>query len=193
MSILKDVINVAKGTDLEDDEPKRIQKTGKKTEKPEKAPEADAPKRKPRATKDKFLDAYDYAQTDQVKADIREAMRGGDLTDDLSKLFQVLFDRKAFREVVMAQADVCAPPPGPDEYYLDFRFVNPDGDWVNEAAAKLLETGIDVQALKSYNIDLRVVRRRKLDDEEIQEGTAEDYEEIENKINSGEVDLPTSN
>lgn len=191
MSILKDVMNVAAGCDLEDEEPQRIKKTGKKASKkaPKQEPAQDAPKRKPRATKDKFLDAYDYANTEQVSVDLRNALRGGDLSDDLSKLLQVLFDRKAFRDVVMAQADVCAPPPGPDDYYLDFRFVNPDnGDWVNEQAEALLKSGTDVDGLRKFNIELRVVRKRKLDDTEIQEGTPEDYEEIKQKINSNDTD-----
>lgn len=174
-----DAIKIMAGKDP-NEEPKRIKKTGKKKgqEKPETTTEA-APKRKPVATKDKFLDAYDYADTDEVKADLRNALRGGELSDDLSKLLQVLFDRKAFRDVVMAQADVRPTPPGPDEYYLEYRFVHPDsGDWCNEEAQELLDMGKTLDDLKKFNIELKVVRKRKLDNEEIQEGTPEDYEKV---------------
>ena len=61
-------------------------------------------------------------------------------------------------------------------------------DWVNEQAEALLKSGTDVDGLKKFNIELRVVRKRKLDDTEIQEGTPEDYEEIKQKINSNDTD-----
>ncbi len=171
MSKFKDAFNLATGRDSEGEAPRRVKKTGRKANQA-----ATTPKRKNVATKDAILNAYDYAQTDQVKADLKEALRNGSLTDDLSKLLQVLFDRKAVRELVSTQGDV---RPGPDEYYLDYRFVHPDsGDWCNEEAEELLDMGKTLEDLKKFNIEIRVVRRRQLDDEEIGEGTEDDYKEI---------------
>ena len=176
MSKFMDAFDVMTGRDLEDAAPKRVKKTGRKANQAE---ESTPKKRKPVSTTEAFLNAYDYAQTEQVSVDLKKALKEGSLTDDLSKLLQVLFDRKAVRELVAAQGDVCPPPPGPDEYYLDFRFVHPDsGDWCNEDAENLLDMGKTLEDLKKFNIELKVVRKRKLDDEEIQEGTEEDYKEI---------------
>lgn len=195
MSKFMDVFNVATGRDLDEDleSPKKVKKTGKKA--PKKAepvtevePKEEAPKRKPVATKDHFLDAYDYAQTEQVSTDLREALRSGTLSDDLSKLLQVLFDRKAVRELVSAQGDVCPPLPGPDEYYLDFQFVNPSGDIVNEQAEALIKAGTPLDGLEKFNITLKVVRKRKLDNTVIQEGTPEDYDEVREKITAKSTD-----
>ena len=185
-----DALKVMTGKDLEDDAP-RIKKTGKKTKKVDKAQE---PKQEPKARKDVATDdakfkAYDYAnEKDQLSNDVKTALKEGSLSDELIRLLEVLFDKKAVRDLVAAQGDVCPPPPGPNEYYLDFRFVNPDnGDWVNEQAEALMKAGTNVDGLKAFNIELRVVRKRKLDDTEIQEGTDEDYEEIRQKLDSANV------
>lgn len=175
MSKIKDAMNIMTGRDIDKEEtPKRIKKTGRKVERVEQPSPVN--KRKNVSTSQAFLDAYDYAQTEQVSTDLKKALREGSLTDDLSKLLQVLFDRKAVREIVSAQGDV---RPGQDEYYLEYRFVHPDtGDWCNEEAEELLDMGKTLEDLKKFNIELKVVRKRKLDDEEIQEGTDEDYAEI---------------
>lgn len=186
-----DVVKTVQGQDLEDDAPKRdskrIEKTGKKSGKKGKTQTSenpDKPARKSKVADDAKFAAYDYANdAKQLSADVREALKTGNLSGELSKLLQVLFDKQDIRDLAAAQGDVCPPPPGPDEYYLSYRFVNPDnGDWCNDEAEALLESGKSIDDLKKFNMELRVVRLRKLDDSEISEGTPEDYEEIRKQI-----------
>lgn len=191
MGMFKDVFNTMSGKDLDDES--RIEKTGKKADKASKKSNSKdsntKENRKDVATEEAKFAAYDYANDkDQLSKDIRAALREGCLSADLSKLLQVLFDRKAVRELVSAQGDVCPPPPGPDEYYLEHRFIHPDsGDWCNEEAEALMNAGKTVEELKAFNMELKVVRKRKLDDEEIQEGTDKDYEEIKQKLSSADT------
>lgn len=203
MSKLNDALLVMTGRDFEEEPLKRIKKgvkkPGQKRRKADPEPEWDdldkkpakkKDNRKPVSTDDAKFAAYDYANDkDKLSEDVRLALKEGSLSDDLSRLLQVLFDRKSVRELVSAQGDVCPPPPGPDDYYLDFRYVHPDtGDWCNEQAEALLQSGMTLDDLSKFNMELKVVRKRKLDDEELQEGTDEDYAEIRAKIEEKQSD-----
>jgi hypothetical protein len=182
-----DALKVIMGQDLEDEAPKKTKVT-------KKAEEADSPKeekkatikeepkkdsRTPVASKSAVFAAYDYAaDKDLLSKDVREALKTGSMSEELRKLLQVLFDKKAVRDLVAAQGDVRGPEP---DYYLDFTFTNGDKD-CTDAAAKMLESGVALEDLETYNIKLNVVRKRKSDDSVAGEANEEEVEKIKKQI-----------
>ena len=185
---LMDALNVMAGRDLE--AKKTTKKSSVKTKKASPAPaeekkvKAEEPARKDRATDDAKFAAYDYAHNSaDLSKDVLDALKEGTLSPDLEKLLQVLFDKAAVREIVASQGNVRAPEPTPEEYTLEYTFVNAEtGADCTKAAEQLLEGGTKLDDLKTFNMKLRVVRKRKCDGSELSEGSEEDYEEIKKKI-----------
>lgn len=188
-SSLKDALKVMTGQDL-DRKPVKRAKT-KKVETIEndnsgsESKSAKKPERKDVATDDAKFAAYDYAhKADKLSEDVQNALKSGALTPDLEKLLQVLFDKAAVRELVAAQGGVRAPI-DPNAYTLDFEFTqSKTGENCDEQAQTLLEGGMKLEDLESFNIKLKVTRK-KADGTEV-DGTDEDYEEIKKKISANQ-------
>ena len=181
---MMDAFKVMTGQDLEP-----VKKTKKSSTKATEAKDtsgseskpAKKPERKDLATDDAKFAAYDYSHnSEQLSKDVQAALKTGSLSPDLEKLLQVLFDKSAVRELVAAQGGVRAPI-DPNAYTLEFNFVQAKtGENCDEQAQALLEGGMKLENLESFNIKLKVVRK-KADGTEV-EGTEDDYKEIEKKI-----------
>lgn len=202
MSKFMDAFNVMAGRDLDGDKPRKKApapkkksepspkkeevKTGTSGDKPATSTKESKPAasndRKPVASEDARYEALFYVvNKDKLSADICETLKTGAMSEDLRKLLQVLFDKKAVRELVSAQGDV-RPPVDPDEYRLDFSFVNSTGDDNSAAAEALLKSGTPLDKLEDFNLKLKVVRKRVSDGSVIAEGDEKDYEAVREKI-----------
>lgn len=193
MSKFMDAMATITGRDIvENDAPKKKVKKARTKSAPEttettteveetKPAKKAKPEHTPVASANAIFAAYDYAaDKDRLSADVREALKTGSLSSDLRKVLQVLFDKEAVRELVAAQGDV---RPGPDETYVDFSFINTETNTdCTKVAEGLLESGSTLDTLKGFNIKLKVVRKRKLDDAVVGEGTKEDYAKVEKQL-----------
>ena len=199
MSKFKDAFDVITGRDLSEGTPKKKAPTKVTKKAEEETPKAEAtteeskeetkpakkaekPERTPVATRDAVFGAYDYAaDKEALSKDVREALKTGSMSGDLRKLLQVLFDKKAVREIVAAQGDV-RPPVDPNAYHVDFHFTRGDSDEdCNDAAEKLLEGGIPFEELEKFNIKLHVERIKEMDGSK-EDGTDADYAEVIAKL-----------
>ena len=196
---LKDAFLIMTGQDLEAEPVKKARTKGSKAKdkKERKAKNevedkpVEKPVRKDVASEDAKFAAYDYAHNkEQLSADILSTLKTGELSPELEKLLQVLFDRAAVRELVSAQGGVRAPEPKPEEYDLSYNFVNTKTDEICDDQAKtLLKGGTKIEELDAYNIKLKVVKKSKTDGKELGEGSEDEYEEIKKQILA---DLKTS-
>ena len=193
MSKLSDALMVVTGRDFDEEPVKRTKKAVRKPdqkrrkatpeedleEKKDKKPEKKADDRKPVSSEEAKFAAYDYANDkDKLSADVRTALKEGSLSDDLIRVLQVLFDKKAVRDLVSAQGDV--RPPAPD-FKLDFKFIHPDTkEECTDEAEKALESGINLDNLEKFNVKLYVFRANK--DGSETEGTPEEYERVKKQI-----------
>jgi hypothetical protein len=177
MSSFKDIINAVTGRDLEDEAPKKkpAVKTAKKAKVEEKVV-------KSKVTDDAKIDAFYYAaDKDTVSNDLRKALKGESLTDGLKKTLQVLLENDEFRALVADQDGVL---PNHSDYYLEWTFVDKDGNDQKKQALALISAGTKLEQLGGFNLELKVVKKRKLNDELIEgdEGKVSERE-IENVKN----------
>ena len=165
-----DTINVMTGRDLERAPKPKKEPKGKRRSK--KAPEEEAPAKvaDSKVTDEAKFAAYDYcADKDQLSADMRKAIKGEALSDNLKKALQVLLDNTQFRKLVASQDGVL---PSPTETYLEWSFVDPEsGESRTSEAEALLSTGTKVEDLEKFNLSLKVIKKRKLDDTDAGEAT----------------------
>lgn len=154
MSIISDTWEILKGQDL--DTPQSESKKSK-TE------------RKAQTTKE-VSDSLVYAAGSDVNRDLVAALAGKKMSAELRKLLNAL---------ASAQDD----KPSPDEYYLEYRFINKDTRVANtEAAKKMLAGGMTLDEMEGFNIVLAVVRKRKLDDAEIGEANGAEYDKVRKEL-----------
>jgi hypothetical protein len=179
-SIFSDTLKVLKGQDLDAPKSKSTKSTAPAKKSADKSAEKSKAERKAQATKDAKSNALVYAASDALSKDVIAALADKGMSSDLKNLLEVLCDNSAVRETILAQGDV---KPGPDEYYLEKRFINKDSRIANnEAAEKMLKGGMTLDELESFNIILAVVRKRKLDDEEIGEANDREYDQVRQEI-----------
>ena len=179
-SIFSDTMKVLKGQDLDAPSSKSKKTATPQKKSPEKSAEKSKAERKAQATKEASSDALVYAAGSDVNRDLVAALAGKGMSDELRNLLEVLCDNSKVREAILSQDDV---KPSPDEYYLHRRFIDKKTrENKTEAAEKMLKGGMTLDELEGFNIVLAVVRKRKLDDEEIGEGNDMEYDQIRKEI-----------
>lgn len=176
-SIFSDTLKVLKGQDLDaPSKSKSTKSTAPKKKSADKSAEKSKSERKAQATKDAKSNALVYAASDDLSKDIIAALADKGMSSNLRNLLEVLCDNSAVRETILNQGDV---KPGPDEYYLEYRFIDKNTRVANTAAAeKMLAGGMTLEEMEGFNIILAVVRKRKLDDEEICEANDAEYDQV---------------
>lgn len=179
-SIFADTFKVLKGQELDAPAKKSTTKSTAPKKSSDKSAEKSKTERKAQATKDAKSNALVYAASDKLSKDVIAALADKGMSEDLRNLLEVLCDNSAVRDTILAQGDV---KPSPDEYYLEYRFINKDTRVANtEAAEKLLAGGMTLDEMEGFNIILAVVRKRKLDDEEICEANDAEYDQIRKEL-----------
>ena len=134
MSKMKDFFATLKNETLEDLEdieekaPKKVKRPASKKKSSEKQePAKKESTREPRSSTEALLNAFEYAASQDVSADLTAALKGKEISNDLRKLLQVLVDNDNFRKLLLSQAEVKKPEPKPDEYDLDPVYTDKDG------------------------------------------------------------------
>lgn len=185
-NMFKDAFNVMTGKDLEKS-PKATTTTKSAKGSGKKSGSKKAETRKPVAREDARFDAFEYAcNSEKLSGDIKATLRDekGAMSQDLINLIQVLCDKPAVREMMLAQGDVRELPVSPDKIELKYKFVHngeDDKDCTEEAMA-LIETGKTVEELEAFNLILVVNRVNKDNGKFISEGDEADYEKIKKEL-----------
>lgn len=179
-SIIADTMKVLRGQELDAPQSKSKKSTTPQKKSPDKSAEKSKTERKAQATKDATSNALVYAAGAEVNQDLIAALAGKGMSDSLRNLLEVLCDNSNVREAILAQGDV---KPSPDEYYLFRRFIDKESrESKSEVAEKMLKGGMTLDELEGFNIILAVVRKRKLDDEEIGEANDREYDQVRKEI-----------
>lgn len=173
VSKVKDTFRVMTGQDLTERKPK---KTSTKS-----TPKKQDDGYKSKVTEQARLDANDYAnQKDQLSKDLRAALRGGQLSEDLKKTLQVLVDNDEFRAMIGCQNGVL---PSPDQYEVVYNFVDSEGKDANIQADALFASGVTLDGLSKFQITTEYYRRRLLDGAKLDDNpTEEEIKEVNRRI-----------
>lgn len=177
MSKMKDFFATLKNETLEDLEdieekaPKKVKKPSEKAAPKETSKKDEA--REPVSSTEALLNAFEYAASQDVSADLTAALKGKEISDNLRKLLQVLVDNDHVRKLLLSQAEVKKPEPKPDEYDLDPVYTDKDGKVVpDEVIEAMIKSGTKLEAL---GVTAKLERRSKKTGEIIGEASEEEF------------------
>ena len=167
---IHDVFDVCMGKDLTDG----IKSEEKKAKKPESSEDDKSVRKKDETLKselssERLIDLLDYIGS-----------------EDLAKDFKDLFRSKKPSANLKCLIDAANNVLGIDskkDYKLEFNFIDSTTkERKNKQGEALLSSGVQIDQLKDYNLDIEVLRVDKETGEKLQDGTEEDLKKAENLL-----------
>ena len=102
-----------------------------------------------------MLEAFEYAQTTALNADVQAALKGDPIATELRRLLEVLVDNDKFKELLLTQYEVREPAP----YGIKVFYRDADGEEVDPEAVKALQK--KGKSLSLYGIETKYLRVSK--------------------------------